>query len=936
MSFINLTKTFLSKTFDIREGEYRRVLLMQLNIFLIIFALLIIKPVVNAQFITVIGVKKLPLVFVLVAISAMAISTIYSRALNSKSLRRVTTSTLVISISSLVIIGLLLSFNISPNIVLYVLYIGVAIFGVLATSQFWIMANLAFDAREAKRLFSFIGAGPIAGGVAGGYLTSVLANYIQGINLLFLAAALLAICIPLNKIIWKEYIQPLNTFRKKKRLTDFGDHPIWLIRKSKHLTYLALIVGLSVLVSKLVEFQFSSVAAITYPDPDDLTSFFGFWFSTFNVISLLIQLFLTRRIVGTFGVGSSLFALPGGILAGSFLLLFAPVLWAGVFTKLWEVSVKQSINKSATELLALPIPLAIKSQTKSFIDVFVDLAATGVAGLLLIFLVNGLDLSVRSVSLLTLAIIGCWLWVAIKVREEYINSFKSILTKADKSATNQMPDFANVSVLNGLKKALESGTTAQICYVLDKVREVPDKRLFDNVFALLHHPSAQVRAKALEAIYYLEKTVDVSILEGLLVDQDQEVRYKAFAQLLRQTTENRILKAHKYLTHADPLISGAALVGLAEECRNNDEMKKSLNIEGRINEKMDYLLLTEDPQVQYMYKVMILRSAGHANIEAFYPYIMNGLDDADPKIVREAIQAAGYTMNVQFVERIASFLVNKEMRSIAQQSLLHYGVGIINELVELSQKATIKAEVVHQFPAVIELIDSALSVEALLSFLKVGDVALRLETLRSLNTIQSVFPHLKIQNKNIIHHIIEESNVYKHILGVLYQQKQLMPTESSAEVIDARRRLTELLERRLDGTLERIFRLIGLRYPPEDPINLYEGIKSVNESTRINAVEFLDNLLEPTLRKSLMPIAETASFDTISKETIENLKVRIPDERQCLILLLEGRDAKLKLAVFRLILVAKMTDCIDLVKPFLQSPNERLRERAQLVIKGLE
>jgi AAA family ATP:ADP antiporter len=154
-------KSFLLRTFDIREGEYRRVFLMQLNIFLIIFTLLIIKPVVNAQFISVIGIDQLPIVFVLVAICAMVVSTLYSKALNTNSLQKVTSITLFVSIVSLVAFGLLLHFNIAEYLTLYALYIGVAIFGVLATSQFWIMANLAFDAREAKRLFSFIGAGPI-------------------------------------------------------------------------------------------------------------------------------------------------------------------------------------------------------------------------------------------------------------------------------------------------------------------------------------------------------------------------------------------------------------------------------------------------------------------------------------------------------------------------------------------------------------------------------------------------------------------------------------------------------------------------------------------------------------------------------------------------------------------------------------------------------
>ena len=930
-----LFKAFLLKTFDIREGEYERVLLMQLNIFVIIFTLLIIKPVVNAQFLSTIGIEKLPLVFLLVAVCAMGVSTFYSRILSSKSLRNVTSGTLIVSIISLVILATLLHLGIAEKFIIYLLYIGVAIFGVLTTSQFWIMANLAFDAREAKRLFSFIGAGPIAGGVAGGYFTSVAAIFVQGVNLLYVAAALLCICLPLNKIIWTKHIKPLTNFQQKKRLTDFGDHPLWLIRKSRHLTYLALVIGLSVVVSKLVEFQFSSVASLNFSDPDDLTAFFGFWFSTFNVVSLIIQLFLTKRIVGTFGVGTSLFALPTGITVGSLLLLFSPALWAGIFVKLWEVSVKQSVNKSATELLALPIPANIKSQTKSFIDVFVDLAATGVAGLLLIFLVNGLALSVRSVSILSLVILGFWMWVAVKVRREYIKTFRSKLTQADKHSSRELMDYNNISVISGLKKALYSGTEHQVLYVLDKVRQIPDTRMFDDVVGFLDHDSAQVRQAALQCIYYLEKVVDAETINKLLKDPDQEVRYKAFAQLLRQTKEQRIATINRYLTDMDPMISGAALVGLAEEARNNAEMRKLLQVEQRIREKMDYLLLTNNPEEQYQYKAMILRAVGHANIVSLYTEIEKYLDDENPAIVKESLLAAGFTMSDYFVEIIANYLVEKETRKIAQDALLNYGVGITANLQAMAKNLNIKAEVINNLPGVLERMDAQAAVKTLLSFLETPDVMLRLEALRSLNTMQRDFPHLKIKKEDIIGYIIDEAELYKNTLGILYQQNQLLPSEDAQALNQARTDLIQLLERRLDGTLERIFRLIGLRYPPDDVMSVYQGIRSTNEHVRMNSVEFLDNLLEPTLKRTLVPIAESAMFEGITNKTLINLKVKVPDEEKCLSMLLEGRDAKLKIAVFRLILHLKNKDYMAMVLPFTQSPNARVREQAEKVIEGL-
>lgn len=58
-------RDFLLRKPDIREGEFKQVWLMQLNVFLLIQCLWIIKPVVNAHFLSSVGIEKLPSVFVL-------------------------------------------------------------------------------------------------------------------------------------------------------------------------------------------------------------------------------------------------------------------------------------------------------------------------------------------------------------------------------------------------------------------------------------------------------------------------------------------------------------------------------------------------------------------------------------------------------------------------------------------------------------------------------------------------------------------------------------------------------------------------------------------------------------------------------------------------------------------------------------------------------
>src|SRR5688500_15360718 len=279
--------------------------------------------------------------------------------------------TYLISIFGLLTFGILLNLGLFPDWMSYVFYIGVALFGLITTSQFWLLANLLFSSLEAKRLFGFIGAGAIAGGISGGYLTTLLTQFMDSKNLLFVAAGLLTISMILNRRIWVSILPAYNRSRQEKKEKTLHEYPLRLILNSKHLTFLALIIGISVLVAKLVEFQFSAIASENIKDPDDLTAFFGFWFSTANAVALGIQLLLTQRAVGFLGVGRSLFVLPGALFVSAAAVLNTPVLWAGTALKVLDISLKQSINKAATELLILPVPMAVKSQAKTYIDVFV-------------------------------------------------------------------------------------------------------------------------------------------------------------------------------------------------------------------------------------------------------------------------------------------------------------------------------------------------------------------------------------------------------------------------------------------------------------------------------------------------------------------------------------------------------------------------------------
>ncbi|NGP75294.1 hypothetical protein G3570_01510 [Balneolaceae bacterium YR4-1] len=929
-------KALLKRVFGIRDGEYRTAILMQFNIFLLIATLLIVKPTVNALFLARFGAERLPEAFILVAVTALLISTVYARLIGKTRLNYIIERTLLISFATLVLFLILLRLNILEGWVLYLFYIWVAIFAVLSSSQFWILANLVYNVREAKRLFGFIGAGAIAGGIFGGYLTNLLAPVIGSENLIFISATFLLLCIPITRLIWKENISSLTVFRRRRRLREYGEHPLKTILSSRHLSYLAAIIGVSVIVAKLVDFQFSDIAHRAITDADELAAFFGFWFSTINLLSLAVQLFLTSRLVGTLGVGTSLLFLPFGIFLGAVTLFLFPELWAAIVIKTADGSLKQSINKSATELLGLPIDMEIKSKTKTFIDVVVDSTATGIAGFILIFIVISLDLSTRFVSAAIILLIGIWIYLIYKVRREYLRSFKFRMEEASDGDRLSPEQVSIDSIVQGIEKVLVDGSEQQILYLLKQVREFSNDQLFDHISELLGHPSSTVRAEAIRTLYHFRNRDLVERIKPFINDPAYEVKKASFEYLFEHAYEDASDLLSIYLDHSDQEIADAALESLAVETRDNETLKIKYDLKKRIRDLMDAVEGLSDTRAHKTRKLRLLDILGNANIPEYYPYIRSSFSEDDPEVVGRAVESAGNSFNHDFLSSLIGFLASDTLRPKARSALVKYGAPVIDPLVEAVVQRTYSMEALRSVPSVIEHFDTQKAVAALFNLLDEDDYLLQMKAVKSLNNLKSSHPELRFNKKEVARRILEEGKVYLSTLSAMhtqiilaYKRQKRGSEEENTQLTEARRNLIELLEKRLDNDLERIFGLLGLKYPPDDIGNALEGIRSNKPEQRINAIEFLDNLLEPDLKRVLIPIVETTILDAISEETLDSLNLEILSEKECFELLLGGNDQRIKLAVLQLIALLGDEKYMPVVKPYTESDNPTIQSGAK-------
>jgi ATP:ADP antiporter, AAA family len=530
-----------------------------------------------------------------------------------------------------------------------------------------------------------------------------------------------------------------------------------------------------------------------------------------------------------------------------------------------------------------------------------------------------------------IALIGTWMYFANLIRREYIRSFKMRMSEGQETPQTT-PDSGQESILGGLMRVLESGDENQVIFVLRKMRDLKDRRFFEHIRSLLHHPAATIRAEAIRTLYYYKYDPVIEEVEPLINDEDENVKISAFEYLLEHSHDDRYQRMERYLRDDDFRVSGAALVGLARETRDNPGLKQRFALEERLQERLDEIVKEKDPEKFNVMRADLLKAIGQASCVRLFFVIESAFHDADHTVVATAIAAAGDTLHLSFVPPLMEMLPDDRYFSHARQALLHYGHGIVEPISQLIREPGTRPEVIRLVPSVLERIDSQASVDTILDLLDHEDVNVHLEALRSLNNMKVNYPHLRFQKKAIMQRIMEEVRLYQSTLTVLYAQKKireetlnqvLTPEETSED--QAREALLKLLESRMDGHLERIFRLLGLKYPTEDILPIYEGLQSNKPDLRINAVEFLENLLDGSLKKVLIPVLETALLDGITEEAIQNLDVNIPDEFTCYRTLLEGKDTKLKMAVLYLIGETHDPRFVPLLQRYSAADNKRIK-----------
>jgi ATP:ADP antiporter, AAA family len=209
-----------------------------------------------------------------------------------------------------------------------VFYVWTSVFNLFVVSVFWALMSDTFDTEQAKRLFGLITVGGTLGAIVGAAVTSSLVRYLGTGNLLLFSAALLELAA------WGVRHFPASAVDGAGTRLKTTERPIdgtlWSgISHEFRSPYLLGISGYMLLysvTSTVLYFQQAELAAHHFSTSTTRTAFFAQLDLAVNVLTIIIQCFLTGRLVRWLGVGVTL-ALPSAISVAGFAMLgFLPVL----------------------------------------------------------------------------------------------------------------------------------------------------------------------------------------------------------------------------------------------------------------------------------------------------------------------------------------------------------------------------------------------------------------------------------------------------------------------------------------------------------------------------------------------------------------------------------------------------------------------------------
>ena len=823
---------WLRAQLHVEPGEEMPVLLLFLYLALIFTSFLIIRTAKDALFLTKFNAETLAYLYVAVGVVMGLVIPLYFRITSRLGLAALITASLAFFMSNVLLLWLAARVRWSP--LPEVFYVWSGIFGVAVPTQAWTVANRVLDVRQAKRLFPLISSGAMLGSVAGGLFASAMVKGLGTHNLLLILIPLLALCAFLARLLLRRYAyvkSGIQTREGATARTRGGEKLRKILVQSRYLRMIAIMLAISAVVTLLVQYQFMYVVKKQGYSRDQLTAFFGNFNAGMNLLAMVLQLSAGSRLAERFGVRVTLFILPMTLVTGTVLLLAFPMrLWTALLLRGGDQTLRYSIDKSAVELLYLPVPQKLKTDAKAVIDMMVLRLAEGVGGVLLLVLTGPrlLHLGPSAVGVFNLVLISIWLWVAFLTRREYVSAIKASISERSvlpKSALRLV--FDDPGSMATVRSMLESDDEEVVLYAMDLARALGQP----IPAGLISHASPRVRLKATE----LAGISVPQLLDRVRRESSSVVGAGAIKSASRMLRPNQPISAlEEYLRTPELKVRLSALVCLARQGVAAERWQEHLH-------SITAELKTCDEWSDFFQALGEIQNPATAGL------YMRLFDHPDPAVRKQAALSAGRAGHRELVPALVRLLGDPEVASEARRALRAVGPRILGTLADVMKDPSENIEVRRSIPRILAYVPHQEAVETLLDGLFDYDSVVADRSLRALSKLRLVDSTLRFDPERVHRRIRDEGEQalwYRRAFTCLYPEGQ------SADL------LARLLRERIDRATDHVFRLLALILPPTTVHVSFLVLGRDDRTKKASVVEYLDNVLPSNLKNWVLPLIE--------------------------------------------------------------------------------
>jgi AAA family ATP:ADP antiporter len=815
---------------DVRPEERRGVASAFLTLVGVLAGHTLLETARDALFLARLPASRLPWMYLAIAGIAFLFSRVSSRRLDR--LLGARSLSVLLAGSAVVTLAFWAIGSSRHPVALYALYVWAGLFGTAAGVRFWLLLSEIYTVTQAKRVYRLIGAGSIVGAIVGASLATLLATWLPVAHLLP-AAALLMLLTAVAPA-WRLRRTPGDGGVVRGGMGPLSES-LQTIVQHPYVAPLAGLVLASTMALTLADYIFKAQVAESVA-PGDLGRFFAVTNVALNVLALLVQIVVAGPLLARVGVHRSLWLLPGLLIAGALGFLVGGGLRAALWLKGSDGSMRHSLNRTATELLYVPLPDSLRNRVKAFIDVVGQRGGQALASVLILAPVAFVPRKhFLALTLVVLAVL--WIAAAAHLQRHYLDLFRSALREGAIVTRIDLPGL-DLSSLEALFAALNSRDDAEVLGALDLLAEEDKTRLVPAL--VLYHPSKAVVLRAFELFVSSGRADFLPVADRLLRHADPEIR--AAALRARTFVEPDVEVLRTASSDMSALVSATALVGLVSGGHRSPDDDAAF----------DALIASRS----HAAALALARAISLQPSPVFEKALIALAESPAPDVLSEVARAMAAVKNESFLPVLLPMLAQREVRGAARAALLAHGSQALAFLDTALDDRALPQEIRRHVPRTIMLFSPEAAAPLLLGhLLEEPDGLVRFKILRGLGRLRTDNPGLPLDQR-----VLEEATA-RTLSAALRLVHWRHILEEGAAASPERRTpgfelLTTLLRDKEIHAVERLFRLLGLQYRGEDFARIHRGYRSSNAKVRAGSRELLTYVVGARFRSAVLALLD--------------------------------------------------------------------------------